>query len=59
MVEANSAGDGVVRNFTYGKWRDDKKAEAGYSQELMCIDTKPEFYDNLAAQPIFNNAPND
>ena len=35
MVETTHAGDGVTRNIIYAKWRTDKPAEKGYSQELV------------------------
>ena len=48
MVQANPpAADGIVRNVTYAKFRDDKPAEEGYSAELVSMRTQPQFYDNL------------
>lgn len=44
-------GDGVVRNSIYATWREDKKAEAGYSRELISVRTPKQFMDNLAGQP--------
>ena len=52
MVEANPLGDGLVRNTNYGKWREDKEAEEGYSKELIAFNVEPQFYDNLAGLEI-------
>jgi len=40
------AGDGVVRNIIYAKWRTDKPAEPGHSHELVNINLEPKYYDN-------------
>lgn len=50
MVE--QAGDGIVRNNIYAKWRTDKPAETGYSPELISVNVDPKYYDD------FNNQPN-
>ena len=48
MVEANpDQGDGQVRNVNYGKFREDKEAEPGYSKELICSTVEPKYYDHL------------
>lgn len=39
--------DGVVRNTIYAKWRHDKPASPGYSQELVSIKLDPKSYDNM------------
>jgi len=57
MVEANPRGDGIVRSVNYGKWREDKEAEEGYSRELLNYDVEPQFYDNLGAIPFLNEGP--
>jgi len=51
MVEKSTTpntGDGIVRNIIYAQFRTDKPADEGYSQELISVRTKKEFYDNLA-----------
>ena len=57
MVEAVPQGDGIVRNTPYGKWREDKEAEPGFSRELLCVRTAPEYYDRLDQQPFLNQDP--
>ena len=48
MVQANPVqGDGVVRDTIYGKWREDKEAEEGYSRELVNAQLDPKYYDDL------------
>ena len=42
-------GDGIVRNTPYGKWREDKEAEPGYSRELINHKIDPKYYDDLGA----------
>ena len=50
MVQANPVqGDGIVRNTEYGKWREDKEAEQGYSRELINHQIEPKYYDDLGA----------
>ena len=34
---------------TYAKFRTDKKAEPGFTQELYNVETDPKYYDNLEA----------
>ena len=50
MVQANPVqGDGIERNTEYGKWREDKEAERGYSRELINHQIEPKYYDDLGA----------
>lgn len=58
MVEAAPQGDGIRRHVTYGKWRDDKEAEPGYSRELVSIGTEPKYYDDLISQPFLKETEN-
>ncbi len=46
-------GDGVQRNITYAKWREDKPAEPGYSRELVSVDLEPKYYDSLNTIPSY------
>ena len=55
MVSANPQGDGIVRNVQYASFRTDKAASPGYSAELISKRVKPEFYDDLGAQPQLDN----
>ena len=53
MVQANPvSGDGIVRDTPYGKWREDKEAEQGYSRELINHRIAPRFYDDLDSLPF-------
>lgn len=45
MVEAR--GDGVARNIIYAKFRTDKPATEGYSQELISTRVDAKDYDDL------------
>ena len=40
-------GDGIVRDVLYGKFREDKEAEEGYTRELLNVRVPPQYYDNL------------
>ena len=53
MVEATAKTDGIVRKIMYAKWRTDKPADPGYSQELVNINTPDEFLDNMDGLPAF------
>lgn len=35
MVEPSETGDGVVRNYIYGSFREDKPADPGHTRELV------------------------
>ena len=56
MVEAiptnQVSGDGVRRPFRYATWREDKKADPGHSRELISVRVEPQYYDDLAGQPL-------
>ena len=53
MVQAaNAGGDGIERRVQYGKWREDKPAEEGYSRELVNHGLDPQYYDRLDEQPF-------
>ena len=52
MVEAPNQERTSVRTVSYAKWRTDKQAEPGHSQELINTLVEPEYYDNLAGQDI-------
>jgi len=54
MVESSDQGDGLVRNLIYAKWRTDIKAEKGYSRELVSVNLKPEYYDNIENNPGYS-----
>lgn len=50
MVESTkNLGDGVVRSTIYAKWREDKPAKNGYSQELINVKVDPKYYDDLGS----------
>jgi len=51
MVETTHVGDGVTRNIIYAKWRTDKPAEKGYSQELVSTKLDSKYYEDLGSQP--------
>ena len=55
MVEATNTtpGDGLERPVMYAKWRDDKPADAGYSKELVNVDTPVEVLDNMDSLPEY------
>ena len=57
MVEAAPVGDGLVRNYEYARWRDDKEAEPGHSRELISVNVEPQYYDNLGGQPFMTADP--
>ena len=52
MVQATNAGDGIERRVQYGKWREDKPAEEGYSRELVNQGLDPQYYDRLDELPF-------
>jgi len=52
MVSADSR-DRYAENVVYGKFREDKEAEPGFSREIVHADVAPEFYDNLDGLPNY------
>jgi hypothetical protein len=51
MVDSTqNLGDGVVRNTIYAKWREDKPAEKGYSQELLSVKLDAKYFENISSQ---------
>jgi len=54
MVESTEPKtDGLERNVIYAKFRDDKEADAGYSKELVNVDTEPKYYDDFDSLPEY------
>ena len=51
MVEADPTGDGVRRDVIYAKWRTDKPATEGYTQDLFHKDTPESCYDDFNKLP--------
>ena len=55
MVESTNTGqgDGIERRVMYAKWREDKPADPGYSQELVNIETPTEVLDDMDSLPQY------
>ena len=57
MVESSAAqGDGLNRPVMYAKWREDKEADAGYSKELVNVETPVEVLDNMDSHPKYQQS---
>lgn len=54
MVEANPAAEAERHPFTYGRFRTDKPADAGYTPELVHIEVDQAHYDDMNAIPAID-----
>ena len=50
MVESKA--DDIKRPVTYARFRDDKPAQPGHTQELVAIKSDPKYFDNYEAMPL-------
>ena len=55
VIPEPTNGDGIVRNYQYAVWRDDKEPTQGYSRELVNKNLKKEYWEDLSLRPRYNN----